>query len=174
WLRGLGVNSGLPWCARLEEEERDPRLSSQEVILRVAARSGPGILLAAVSAACAFLPLILTGFTGLAELGLISGVGILCSVAADLIVLPLLSLPAKRRYRAVPRRTTSDTTDLLAFTRRGAAWVLVGDGRLCLLSLWSGWRGGFCRNPLPLAAKGGESVAWADPARAPFDPRLVL
>src|SRR5215470_8178872 len=164
-LNGLGVDYGLHWFARLEEEERDPGLSSQEVILRVATRSGPGILLAAVSASCAFLPLILTGFTGLAELGLISGVGILCSVLADLVVLPLLSLPAKRRYRAAPRRTTSDTTDLLAFTRRRAAWVLVGAGSLCLLSLWSGWRVGFDANPLHLQARGTESVVWAERLR---------
>jgi len=164
-LIGLGVDYGIHWFARLEEEEQDPELSSQEVILRVAARSGPGILMAAVSAACAFLPLILTGFTGLAELGLISGVGILCSVLADLSVLPLLSLPAKRRQRAAQRPTTSDTADLLAFTRRGAAWALAGAGSLCLLSLWSGWRVGFDANPLHLQARGTESVAWAERLR---------
>ena len=164
-LIGLGVDYGIHWFARLEEEERDLNLAAQEVILRVATRSGPGILMAAVSAACAFLPLILTGFRGLAELGLISGVGILCSVMADLSVLPLLSLPAKRRYSAAQTPAISATADLFALTRRGAAWLLVGAGILCLGALWSGARVGFDANPLHLQAKGTESVEWAERLR---------
>ena len=164
-LVGIGVDFGIHWFARLEEEEQDPSLSPHDAILRVAVRSGPGIITAGVSAALSFLPFVLTGFQGLVELGLISAAGILLHLLADLTVLPLLSLFFKGRRRPSHQPTAAATTDLVRLNRRTSTWILVGTSILCGLSLWSALTVGFDFNPLHLQATGTESVVWAERLR---------
>ncbi len=89
-LCGLGMDYGIHWLTRYEEEERDPTLTRKDIIVRVVERSGPGVLHAGLATAFAFFPFMLTGFVGLSELGAISGTGILFVVLADFTVLPAL------------------------------------------------------------------------------------
>jgi hopanoid biosynthesis associated RND transporter like protein HpnN len=164
-LVGIGVDYGIHWFSRMEEEERDPSLSREEVIRRVAAGSGPGILLAGVSAALSFLPFILTGFKGLVELGLITGVGILLNLVADFSVLPMLSLLSKGPRRKRSDAGTDPGKDLVRLDRRRASWVLAGAAVVTVLSLWLGSGVRFDLNPLHLQAKGTESVVWEENLR---------
>lgn len=162
-LVGLGDDYAVHWFARMEEEERDPYVSRQEAIVRVASRSGPAIMAAAASGALSFFPLILTGFKGLVELGLISGLGILLQAAVDLAVLPVLSLFGKTPG---PRRPEDPgRTDLIALSRRKAAWVLIGAVVVSVMSLFAAMKVGFDLNPLRLQAKGTESVVWEERLR---------
>jgi hopanoid biosynthesis associated RND transporter like protein HpnN len=164
-LIGLGDDYIAHWFARLEEEERQPGVSPQAAILRVGTQAGPGILTAGASAALSFLPFVLTGFKGLIELGLITGVGILLNVMADLIILPILSLYSRPPALAPQRRNASETADLLHFSRRQAFWLLLGLGVLSVYGGWHGWRVGFDLNPLHLQARGTESVEWEERLR---------
>lgn len=161
-LVGIGVDYGIHWFARMEEEERQPSRSVQDVILTVAKNSGPGILIAGISAGVSFIPFVLTGFQGLVELGLISGVGILIHLLADFTVLPTLSLlvgrPKRRRNQA---QHSARRSNLLRWDRKRAGWVLAGAVGLSLASLILGTKVSFDLNPLNLQARGTESVEWA-------------
>lgn len=163
-LVGLGDDYAVHWFARMEEEEeRVAGVSRKEAILRVTERSGPAILTAGMSGALSFLPLVLTGFKGLVELGLISGMGILLQVLVDFAVLPVLSL-----YGKIPRIKTQEVQggrDLIALNRRKAGWVLVGVCAVSAMSLLGASQVGFDLNPLRLQAKGTESVVWEERLR---------
>ena len=76
-LCGLGVDYAIHWYARYEEERDVSDGNRLAIIKRVMSKSGPGIMLAGLSTAFSFLPFILTGFRGLMELGMITGMGIL-------------------------------------------------------------------------------------------------
>ncbi|HOV88012.1 MAG TPA: MMPL family transporter, partial [Syntrophobacteraceae bacterium] len=160
-LCGLGVDYGIHWFARYEEEERHVGLDRKAVIRRVADRSGPGILLAGLSAACSFLPLVLTGFRGLMELGIITGAGILLILLADFTLLPALTvLFVEKRWDFAPSEFLSRNGDLLTFGRPTAVLILVCAGVLCLLGLAGASRVRFDLNPLKLQAPRAEAVVW--------------
>ncbi len=160
-LCGLGVDYGIHWLARLEEEERYSGRDVRAAILRVSERSGYGILIAGLSAALSFLPLILTGFRGLVELGLVTGMGILFILLATFTVLPALTvlMPGKSKTRSLSSVRHYER-NLLALTPRHARLVLAGAGILCLLSVWGGSQVSFDPNPLRLQAANAESVIW--------------
>ncbi len=162
-LVGLGDDYAVHWFARMEEEERTPGASRREAIARVASRSGPAIISAGASGALSFLPLVLTGFKGLVELGLISGLGLLLQVAVSLAVLPVLSL-----FGRTPRargQETSGRTDFIALSRKKALWILLGALLLSLMSVFGALEVRFDLNPLRLQAKNTESVVWEERLR---------
>src|SRR5262249_53183301 len=160
-LCGLGVDYGIHWMARLEEEQGAGHPHS--AIYRVIDKSGPAIVLAGLSGALSFLPLVLTGFKGMVELGLITGVGILLIVVADFTVLPpLLALwggrSRKERLPTVPTGTLP--RDFLSLRPRSARLVLLTAGVLGLVSVRSVEQVRFDLNPLRLQAANAEAVTW--------------
>ena len=80
-----------------------------EVIKTVNERSGPGILLAGLGTALSFLPFLLTGFRGLMELGVITGMGILLNLLADFSVLPALTVLLGRKAEKGKRLLRTNT-----------------------------------------------------------------
>jgi uncharacterized protein len=160
-LCGLGVDYGIHWFARFEEQERGAALDHRAVIQWVNHRSGPGILLAGVSSALSFLPLILTGFRGLVELGLITGFGILFILLADFTVLPALSIFMAGCCTRKPifGRSRADR-DMVKLKPRGAHVILGITALLCALSVWGATRVDFDLNPLRLQTASAESVVW--------------
>jgi uncharacterized protein len=159
-LCGLGVDYGIHWIARFEEEELKDRRNPREVIWEVTNRSGAGILLAGLSAACCFLPFILTGFRGLMELGIVTGVGILLILIGNFTVLPALSI-----FLLIGRRKNafvmgSNSRDLLRFDTRSARAVLVAALILSIVTAWSAKGVGFELNPLRIQTATAESVVW--------------
>lgn len=162
-LVGLGDDYAVHWFARMEEEERVAGISRQEAILRVTERSGPAIVTAGISGALSFLPLVLTGFKGLVELGFISGMGILLQVLVDFAVLPVLSLYGKTPEMGA--QGAAGGRDLIALNRRRAGWVLAGVCAVSAMSLLGAGQVGFDLNPLRLQAKGTESVVWEERLR---------
>jgi len=159
-LCGLGVDSGIHWFSRLEEEERRSGSRMASVIKVVNERSGPGIILAGLGTTVAFLPFLLTGFRGLMELGLITGMGILLNLFADFSVLPALTTllggkPRKDNSSGAPR-----THDLIRITPGRARWVLAGAAILSVFCALSAGRVWFDLNPLRLQTANAESVVW--------------
>ncbi len=162
-LCGLGVDYGIHWMARYEEESRHGGRDPNTVVRLVTASSGPGIFLAGLSAAFSFLPFLLTGFRGLMELGLITGVGVLLTLIADFTVLPALApILAKGAadHRQAKRPFWQTESNMIRITPKAARWILTLSFVACVLSYWSSARVNFDLNPLRLQAANAESVVW--------------
>ncbi|HEY5656705.1 MAG TPA: MMPL family transporter [Myxococcota bacterium] len=90
---GLGVDFGIHLCLRYREFMSEGR-PHQEALRETARDVGSSITLCAVTTALGFFAFVPTDFVGVAELGLISGAGMLISLFCTLTLLPaLLSLP---------------------------------------------------------------------------------
>ena len=160
-LCGLGVDYGIHWFARFEEERSISDASRSVIVKNVMDKSGPGIMLAGVSTAISFLPFILTGFRGLMELGMITGMGILFIILADFTVLPAISCylaagasvpgqcAGERKKRYLLRLSPGGIQSILA-----AALVLSVAGSLSASHVH------FDLNPIRLQSKHSQSVHW--------------
>jgi len=88
-LIGLGIDFGVHYAARYLQLRAT--IPSSGVALEQTARCvGPGIVTGAITTAIAFFMAGFTEFTGVAELGLIAGGGILLCCLAAVVVLPAL------------------------------------------------------------------------------------
>lgn len=100
-LIGLGADFGIHVLARYLEL-RSAGAPPREAAVEALVATGPGNLTAACTSAAAFLSSLLVDFQGLAELGLIAGVGVLLCVLAMHTTLPaalILLEPATARVR---------------------------------------------------------------------------
>ncbi len=84
---GIAVDFSIQFCVRYRER-RLHAATAEEALSATAARVGPQILVAATTTACGFLAFVPTDFRGVAELGLIAGVGMLIAFACTLGFLP--------------------------------------------------------------------------------------
>ncbi len=102
-LIGLGIDFGVHYAARYLQLRATMR-RSDTALVRTAQGVGPGILTGAVTTSIAFFAAGLTEFTGVAELGIIAGGGILlCCLAAMALLPAILQLSdAKRPGEALP------------------------------------------------------------------------
>jgi uncharacterized protein len=163
---GIGIDYGIYFLFRYEEERFLGR-TLREALEVTAARSGPAILLSAVTAAGTFYVLALTDFRGVQELGIISGTAILFSWLAMMTMFPASLVLIDRRDRAKPRSTVPRSValerirmPLVERLAQSPRTVLAAATVVTVLSLW-GLRGiGFDYNLLNLQAKGTESVVW--------------
>ncbi len=163
---GIGIDYGIYFLFRYEEELFLGR-NLKEALEFTAARSGPGILLGALTAAGAFYVLMLTDFRGIEELGFIAGTSIILAWLAMMTVFPALLMLADRRHASRPMGTVPRALELeqirvplLERLTRYPRSVLVAAGLLSALSLWAVTTVGFDYNLLNLQAKGTESVIW--------------
>ena len=159
-LCGLGVDYGIHWLARFEEESfGDP--DTRAVLARVNERSGYGIFLAALSGALCFLPLILTGFRGVVEMGLVTGMGIIFTLIATFSVLPALSIfMGGKSTKSRSRRVSPAPRDLFYLKPHQARYILTGTALISLLSICGARLVYFDPNPLRLQSANAESVIW--------------
>jgi len=159
-LCGLGVDYGIHWLARFEEESfGDP--DTRAVLTRVNERSGYGIFLAALSGALCFLPLILTGFRGVVEMGLVTGMGIIFTLIATFSVLPALSIfIGGKSTKSRSRRVSPAPRDLFYLKPQMVGYILAGTALISLLSIWGARMVYFDPNPLRLQSANAESVIW--------------
>lgn len=86
---GLGGDFGIQFGVRYRAERHDDPLM-QRALERSAAVAGGPLALAAAATAVAFLCFLPTDYRGVAELGLIAGVGMLVAFATTLTMLPAL------------------------------------------------------------------------------------
>ena len=177
---GLGTDYGTFFLFRHREERVFGR-TLIGALERTAARSGPGILLGAVTAAVTFYILMTAEFQGIRDFGFISGTAILLSFLSMLTVFPAVVLLIDRRSqtgRRVPvdgharAERRPDAPDdpreipvlewLAHYPKTIVAAAVVASG----LSLWAMARVGFDYNLLNLQANGTESVVWERRAAA--------
>jgi len=163
---GIGIDYGIYYLFRYEEEIFLGR-NLREALELTAARTGPGMLIGALTAAGTFFVLILTDFRGIQELGLIAGLAILIAWLGMMTLFPAVLMfvdrhhadrPRQRRPRAhqLERIRVPLLDRLVTFPHT----VLIGAGIATVLAIWAIPRVGFDYNVLNLQAKGTESVAW--------------
>jgi hopanoid biosynthesis associated RND transporter like protein HpnN len=163
---GIGIDYGIYYLFRYEEEIFLGR-SLREALELTAARTGPGMLIGALTAAGTFFVLMLTDFRGIQELGLIAGLAILIAWVGMMTLFPAVLMLVDRRYADRPRQRRPRAHQLerirVPFLDRLVTFprtVLIGAGIVTALSIWAVPRAGFDYNVLNLQAKGTESVAW--------------
>jgi len=88
---GIAVDFGIQITARFREEQlQSPTLAA--ALDRTARRAGRQVMVASCASAAGFLAFTPTSFVGVAQLGLIAGVGMLIAFACTVTVLPALLL----------------------------------------------------------------------------------
>ncbi len=125
---GIAVDFAIQFCVRL----REMRLlhgTLPEAMRATGASVGPQIFVAALATASGFLAFVPTDFSGVAELGLIAGFGMLFAFACTLVFLPAcLTLCAPRPERAEIGYAWGGTLEQMLLARRrlvlGVAVVL--------------------------------------------------
>ena len=88
-LIGLGIDFGIHYVARYLQLREESQTAAQAIIA-TSSSVGPGVFVGAVTTALAFFAAYFTQFTGVAELGVIAGGGILLCLLATIVVLPTL------------------------------------------------------------------------------------
>ncbi|MGH8191211.1 MAG: MMPL family transporter [Rhodanobacteraceae bacterium] len=169
---GLAVDFGIQFSVRLHARERANRLfadTMHEAAVKVSGQIG----LAALATACGFFAFAPTGFTGVAELGIIAGAGMLVALGCTLTILPaLLMLMAARgpqRPRgALPGGAVADT-----WLARHRLPVLIVFSLLGLAGLWGALTIPFDANPLHTQSADSEPMRTLmslmdDPTTNPF------
>ncbi len=160
-LCGLGVDYGIHWISRYEEEEGYANGDPQSIIRRVTEKSGRAIFYAGLSGALCFLPLAFTGFRGIMEMGYVTGIGILCVVAATFSVLPALTVLVRNRpRRKSPATARGEIKLLFRISPFGGRIILAFLVLISLSGAWEATRVFFDPNPLRLQSAGAESVIW--------------
>ena len=86
-LIGIGIDFGTYYVARYMQLRREHH-SCAEAVVETSRAVGPSISTGAITTAIAFFAAGLTSFTGVAELGIIAGGGLLLCAIAQLVVLP--------------------------------------------------------------------------------------
>jgi len=89
-MLGLTIDYGIHWYCRLEEEQGEQGICTANTLFCTFKQATPAIFYAALAALASFVPLIFTGFRGLAELGGILALGVLLMTLATLVLLPAL------------------------------------------------------------------------------------
>jgi hopanoid biosynthesis associated RND transporter like protein HpnN len=97
---GLGISYAIHLCLRYREAAREG-VATRGALRLAAGDVGLSLLLCAITTAVGFFAFIPTAYSGVAELGLISGVGMFISLVVSLTLLPaLIMLLAARPPRA--------------------------------------------------------------------------
>lgn len=163
---GIGIDYGIYFLYRYQEECALGAPIAQ-ALERTACRTGPGMLLGALTAAGTFLVLVFTDFQGIREFGIVSAIAILMAFVSMLTFFPALLALERQRPRAPaasssspPLRGGRSMAEWLARLRTYRWTTLIAAGALSAIGAW-GIRGvTFDFNTLRLQAAGVESVIW--------------
>ncbi len=98
-LIGLGIDLAIVFIGAASYLQRTGA-SKKEVLANLSRSTLPGMATGAATTAVAFLSLLLAGFPGLRQLGVLTAVGILCCLLAMVLLLPALLLQRKRPFSA--------------------------------------------------------------------------
>ena len=165
-LVGVGLDYGIHMVARYLEARR--HLPTVPSIIHMMRTAVPSNLAGALTSAGVFLLAWFTEFQGLRELGVVSGIGLLLTLAAMVVMLPALLVIFDSRLVKSPESSAqrsaffSQREGVDRALRPAAAWRAVVIS--CAVALAAGWYGfthiRFESNLLKLQAKGLESVEW--------------
>lgn len=173
---GLGIDYALYLCMQFRERLGDG-LAPAPALSRAAADVGGFMAVCAATVSLAFFAFVPTAFTGIAELGLISGVGMFVSLAVSLTLLPALItlFPPDPARTALTTRATGALGRVLDWPYRYARpiWIValvLAAGALALAP-----RARFDYDPLNLRDPNAEAVStFRELLRDPSVPTLTL
>jgi hopanoid biosynthesis associated RND transporter like protein HpnN len=163
---GLGIDYGI-YLLYGYEEELARGASLDRALSSAAARTGPGILLGALTAAGTFFVLRLTDFSGIGEFGVVSGIAVLASFLSMITLFPALLILVDRRRRpelptpVLQTPLEADARWLVRITTRPVP-ILATAAAFTVLAVFAALRVGFDDNLLHLQAHGTESVVWEE------------
>ncbi|MEX2186400.1 MAG: MMPL family transporter [Pirellulales bacterium] len=157
-LIGIGMDFGIHYVARYVEL-RNGGLDSSGALVEASRSVGPGIVTGGVTTAIAFFTVALTDFTGVVELGVISGGGVLLCIVAAMLVLPAMvrMIDRKPQFDHVPRPLPVDRW--LAPLTRAPGAVFLGSLAVTAIVALGCYRLRYDHNLLNLQPAGLESVA---------------
>jgi len=155
---GLGVDYAIHVCLRYLELLR--RQLPHAIALRLAVRDiGGSLMICTATTATGFYAFVPTSFTGVSELGLISGTGMVISLVLSLTLLPaLLTLLPGIRTRQLPASKYGPVARLLRMPARHPRRILWPASAAFVLSLLSLNALRFDANPINLRDPRSESV----------------
>lgn len=156
-LIGQGIDFSMYYVAKyLELRKRiaSPRRALVETIATV----GPGVATGAITTAVAFFMAGLTEFTGVAELGIIAGGGILLCWIAGMTLLPAMIHLADTRFPSAHVPRPVDVRCWLDPLLRRPGWLLAGCAAITIFLGCGLGRLTYDYNLLHLQARGLESV----------------
>jgi len=160
-LLGLGIDYGIHWFARYQEEEQLRHVSKEEAIQSTMIKLGPAVILAGITAALSFFPLVFTGFKGLVELGIITSMGMVMTTVTTICFLPAITLVFdKTRYKVQKNVASAQLKPLFRLGNERAFFFLITACILFGFSLWGSRNVSFDLNMLRLQSKKAESVIW--------------
>jgi uncharacterized protein len=160
-ILGMTIDYGIHWFTHLEEEQGTHKSWTPEVLKHNFLRVSPGVLIAALASAASLIPLVFTGFKGLAELGLILAVGIPLMALATLLLLPaLMVVTEKRRHTEGNPEPLGQPRPFLSLQWRRPGLVVAAGAFIVVLGGVSLPHVPFDLNPLNLQNKETESVVW--------------
>ena len=153
---GLAVDFAIQFCVRLRDARQ--RITDPGLSMNAAAREAGGqIALAAIATACGFLAFVPTSFIGVAELGLIAGVGMLIAFICTISLLPALLALTRPRAEAEPIGFAAGArADQFLIRHRRA--ILAGFAVLALGGAVSAARLPFDANPLDTQNPNSEAM----------------
>ncbi len=168
---GLAVDFGIQFCVRYQALQRIDRAFS-DTLHQTGARVGGQIGLAALATACGFLAFSPTAFSGMAELGIIAGAGMLLALLCTLTILPALLRLMINGPRSIDVVLPGgDAADAWLARRRMSVMVIFAI--LGLAGLWSAATMPFDANPLHTKRVDSEAMQtlnslMSDPNTNPF------
>jgi len=174
---GLAVDFGIQFAVRLHAlQSRDRGIS--DTLHQTGSQVGGQIGLAALATACGFLAFAPTHFSGMAELGIIAGIGMLVALLCTLTILPallrLMAGGAQHADVALPGGAAADT-----WLARRRVPVLLAFALLGVAGLWSAMTIPFDANPLHTKRADSEAMQtlnslMGDPNTNPFNLNVMV
>jgi hopanoid biosynthesis associated RND transporter like protein HpnN len=160
-MLGLTIDYGIHWFCRLEEEQEWRTYCTSADLSCTLRRATPGIIYAALAGAVSFLPLVFTGFKGLAELGLILTLGVMLMLVATLLLLPSLVLIGEKCFpEALEEECPGHPRPFLSLRWRYPGLIVILATLAFLVGFVSLMNVPFDLNPLHLQNQKTESVVW--------------
>ncbi|SFE99685.1 MMPL family transporter [Nitrosomonas sp. Nm166] len=133
---GLGVDYAIHFLLR-HEELRKPDQSVAEALYKAGGDMGQSLLICAITTAIGFYAFMPTTYRGVAELGLISGTGMIISFLITMILIPALQrfFPTKPRKSSVSIKTINRILDLPRHWRKLICGITITAIVICAIAL---------------------------------------
>lgn len=174
---GLSVDFGIHYALRVSEHTQTPS-AWRDALVEGGREVGPSLLICTLTTAIAFFSFAPTAYVGLAELGLIAGVGMFIALLANLTVLPAML----RLFVLKPpvfRHSGAAQVDEHTFLRKWAR-TIVGAG--IISALFAGWLAKdthFDFDPMNLKDPGAPSMQalfdlWEDGTIHPYSAEILI
>ncbi len=126
-LVGLGIDFTIVTYGRYLEG-RLVGMAPADALDAMAERTGPAVVLGAITTVGTFYAFLATRFTGLREFGLLTGTGIVFMMLSAFVILPALVTLFDRSAEPAPPSAWLRLDPLLAWAHRRSGWVLAGAG----------------------------------------------